>query len=221
MNRKSFWKFVFGAVLSLSISLSLFNPILSASNQDLPFIESSLISDGTSNTILFGDGTVRFVSECESWRDEPNWSTEKINGCLDSARELKNKFNNFRQGYQSVGDKIKRANKWTNKLDEEYERNYSRNNGNSKVLGFVRGNRGFRNAYQKGNSQLNQLGTALDREIRDLTDRANGRWSNSHRNKSLDKYKGVIYFAADFGCGLINADCFRPRSGFEILPFDF
>lgn len=219
MNRKSFWKFIFTGGLSLTIGLFLSSPAVFA--QDiLPFIEPNLIRDGTSNTISFGDGSVRFISDCETWRDEPGWSTEKINGCLDSAKALKNKFSGFRQSYQSIGDKIRNANKWTNKLDEEFEKNYSRNNGNSKVLAFVK-NGGFRNAYQKGNGQMNQIGNALDREIRELTARANGRGSNSNRNKSLDKYKGLIYFAADFGCGLINSTCFQPRGGFEILPFDY
>lgn len=110
----------------------------------------------------------KYLTDCDNWDVDSRVSGEKLKRCLTVAKELRDKFDSFLQKLESQITKIKTAKKWTNELDEAFEKNAARLGVQSTVINRIKDKGGFRAYYDKSIVQAKPPKTDFAAEIEAL-----------------------------------------------------
>lgn len=166
MKIEEFWKKLAGISLLVFLTYPMLN--FANTNDDKPFIPPNLVKTETSAITKYADDLDKYVTDCQRLKNSARLAGEQLKKCLTTLKDLRTRFDGFLQMQSSLMDRIKRDNKWTKDLDDEFEKNAVKQGTSAELVADVKGKGGFRSYFQSVNRELKGSKTEFNDEIAEL-----------------------------------------------------
>lgn len=162
---KKFWKMTLGFGLLMTLILPSAG-LANAKTNALP-IELNSVRDNkdlrTTRQLV-----EEYLEDCADLDKESGTSSATLKKCVTILKSVGSKVDATHSALETITGKIKNEKKWTQELDDDFEKNAARRGVDANLISEVKGEGGFRAFYKKGIAAVQSSKPEIDAGIKKL-----------------------------------------------------